>query len=331
MNYSIISKYRSQIMAIAILWIAVLHATMWFPIEPINWIKLIGQGGVDIFLFISSFGLYYAYQKGLSNKEFIFKRIKRILPFFIPIALFRWYYMDYSFVDGLLLVSTMSFWILHDRSMWYISAIIPLYIITPYYLQKIKENEFKATIITVLVTFFLGFFFFNTDYIVFTSRVPIFFLGFLAGKYSYEKKEITKKALLGHLIVMIIGFLILRFSFRFGEGVLWSYGLYWYPFLLICWPLSIFVGLFFEFTDKVKFTFLSDTFGKIGKVTLEFYLLHELMIKIFSNIISVIPPYNQYGIVLNIIILFFTYYISKYYHWLITWLIELLRRNGSNY
>lgn len=326
MNYSIISKYRSQIMAIAILWIAVLHATMWFPIEPINWIKLIGQGGVDIFLFVSSFGLYYAYQKGTSTKDFIIKRIIRILPFFIPIALFRWYYMDYSLTNGLLLVSTLSFWVLGDRSMWYISAIIPLYILTPFYLQKIKGNEFKATIITVIITFFLGFFFFNTDYIVFTSRIPVFFLGFLAGKYSYEKKTITGKALLIHLLVMILGFAILRVAFPYGEALLWGYGLYWYPFLLICWPLSIFIGLFFEFTDKIKFTFLSDTFGKIGKVTLEFYLLHELMIKVFSNIITIASQYNHYGIVLNVLILFITYYISKYYHWFITWIISLFEK-----
>lgn len=328
MNYSIISKYRSQIMAIAILWIAVLHATMWFPIEIINWIKLIGQGGVDIFLFISSFGLYYAFQKGTSNKEFITKRILRIIPYFLPIALFRWYYMDYSFTNGLLLVSTMSFWVLGDRSMWYVSAIIPLYILTPFYLQKIKGHERLATIITVVVTLLCGYFFFNTNVIVFVARIPVFFLGFLAGKYSFEKKEITTKALLVHLVGMVIGFAILRYSFQFGEEVLWGYGLYWYPFLLISWPLCILIGYFFALTDKIKFTFLSTTFDKIGRVTFEFYLLHELIIKIVSNIISVAPQYNHYGIVLNVLILFITYYVAKYYHWFITWFISLFKKKN---
>lgn len=326
MNYSIISKYRSQIMAVAILWIAVLHATMYFPIEIINWIKLIGQGGVDIFLFISSFGLYYAYQKESNALIFIRKRLFRIIPYFLPVALFRCYYLDYNLVNGLLLVTTMSFWVLGDRSMWYVSAIIPLYIITPFYLKKIKGHEELATIIMVVATFFLGFFFFNTDVIVFTARIPVFFLGFLAGKYSYDKKPITKKALFIHLVVMIIGFIILRISFRYGEEILWGYGLYWYPFILISWPLSIFIGLFFQCTDKLNFTFLSTTFGKIGKVTFEFYLLHELIIKIVSNIITVSPQYNQYGIVLNVFILFITYYVAKYYQWFIRWVLSLFNK-----
>lgn len=327
MNYSIISKYRSQIMGVAIIWVAVLHATMWFPIEPINWIKLIGQGGVDIFFFTSSFGLYYAYQKGESTKTFIFKRIMRILPFFIPIALFRWYYLDYSLEQGLYLISTLAFWFTWDRTMWYVSGIIPLYILTPFYLKMIKNKEKFWTIVMVILSFLIGLLFFNnTNQIVFIARIPIYFLGFLAGKYSYEKKEVSKKMIFVHLLVMIIGFAILRISFIQYEAFLWSYGLYWYPFILITWPLCLFLGKFFELMEKIKFTFISSTFSKIGLVTFEFYLIHEIMIQICSNIFTVATQYNAYGIVFNVMVIFITYYVSKYYHWFITWIISLFEK-----
>ena len=112
MNYSIISKYRGHIMGFATLWIALLHASMWFPIEPINWLKLIGQGGVDIFLFLSAFGLYYSYQKDDNKIHFWKKRFMRVIPIFIPLALLRWYYNDYSTTDGLLMLTTLSFWVI---------------------------------------------------------------------------------------------------------------------------------------------------------------------------------------------------------------------------
>lgn len=323
MNYSIISKYRGHIMGVATLWIAILHASMWFPIEPINWIKLIGQGGVDIFLFLSAFGLYYSYQKDDDKLSFWKKRFIRIFPVFIPLALLRWYYNDYSMTNGLLMLTTLLFWVNGNRETWYISAIVPLYLITPFYLQHFKGKELKLTIIAVILTFILSIFFFSGPYIVFFARVPVFFLGFYAGYMAYHQIPITKKHWILQILAFIAGFGLLRWAFVYtNEDILWNYGLYWYPMLLAAWPFCLFIASIFDKLDQWQVPVITSCFKKIGIVTLEFYLLHDMMIKFFTNIMTISPMYAAYGIVLNVIVIFATYYCALYYHNAMNWLMK---------
>ena len=70
---------------------------------------------------------------------------------------------------------------------------------------------------------------------------------------------------------------------------------------------------------------INDLFHKIGTVSLEFYLLHELMIKIVPNIITVNPYYSAYGIILNVVIIFMTYYAAKYYHDTLAYLATVIK------
>lgn len=323
MNYSIISKYRGHIMGVATLWIAILHASMWFPIEPINWIKLIGQGGVDIFLFLSAFGLYYSYQKDDDKLSFWKKRFIRIFPVFIPLALLRWYYNDYSLTNGLLMLTTLLFWVNGNRETWYISAIVPLYLITPFYLKHFKGKELKLTIISVILTFILSIFFFSGPYIVFFARVPVFFLGFYAGYMAYHQMPITKKHWILQALAFIAGFGLLRWAFVYtNEDILWNYGLYWYPMLLTAWPFCLFIASIFDKLDQWQVPVITSCFKKIGIVTLEFYLLHDMMIKFFTNIMTISPMYAAYGIVLNVIVIFATYYCALYYHNAMDWLMK---------
>ena len=324
MNYSIISKYRGHIMGVATLWIAILHASMWFPIEPLNWlIKGIGQGGVDVFLFLSAFGLYYSFQKDDNKISFWKKRFIRIFPIFIPLALLRWYYNDYSTTDGILMLATLLFWVNGQRETWYISAIVPLYFITPFYLKYLKNREAKLTILTILATFLLSTYFFKGPYIVFFSRLPVFFLGFYAGYLAYNKVVISKKDLIVQAAAFLIGFGILRIAFVYtNEIILWDYGLYWYPMLLATWPLCLFLSILFDKLDTLKVPAITSCFKKIGAVTLEFYLLHDLMVKFISNVVTINAAYSAYGIVLNVLIIFVTYYFALYYHNAMAWTMK---------
>ncbi|MCI5773765.1 MAG: alpha/beta fold hydrolase [Erysipelotrichaceae bacterium] len=326
MNYSVISKYRGHIMGVATMWIALLHASMWFPIEPINWIKLTGQGGVDIFLFLSAFGLYYSYQNDNNNISFWKKRFMRIFPIFIPLALLRWYYNDYSFDQGIMMITTSLFWITGDRSTWYISAIVPLYFIAPFYLRNFDKRSKLYTIIAIVVSFIVSIFFFSGPYIVFFARVPVFFLGFYAGKLAYHQKEISKKAWVIQSLLFIVGFGLLRWAFVYtNETILWNYGLYWFPMLFAAWPFCLFLAVIFKKLDELKIPVITSCFKKIGIVTLEFYLLHDLMIKFFTNILTINPLYSAYGIVLNVLVIFATYYLALYVHEAMAWIMKNVR------
>ena len=57
MSFKDIIKYRNIWMGLAILWTIFYHAEIWPAGDFLTWIKTIGYGGVDIFLFASGISL----------------------------------------------------------------------------------------------------------------------------------------------------------------------------------------------------------------------------------------------------------------------------------
>lgn len=77
MNFAIVSKYRTELMGIATLWVLLFHyGKIGIPI--IDSLSTLGYGGVDIFLFLSGIGLSFSIKDGV--KSFYIKRILRIFP-----------------------------------------------------------------------------------------------------------------------------------------------------------------------------------------------------------------------------------------------------------
>ena len=66
---SLLSKHRNALMGIAILWVMLYHLYDYTDALPslVRGIIGIGYGGVDMFLFLSGFGLYYSLSKKNSS------------------------------------------------------------------------------------------------------------------------------------------------------------------------------------------------------------------------------------------------------------------------
>ena len=55
MGYSVLSKYRSELMGAAMLWVMLFHAAdLTFPIPGLDLFRAAGFGGVDIFILLSA-------------------------------------------------------------------------------------------------------------------------------------------------------------------------------------------------------------------------------------------------------------------------------------
>lgn len=80
-----ISKYRTQLMGFAMLWIMIYHIGI--DVTFLNPITRSGYLGVDIFIFLSAYGLYHGFKKYSSIKIFYKKRILRILPTYYLVLL----------------------------------------------------------------------------------------------------------------------------------------------------------------------------------------------------------------------------------------------------
>ena len=74
-------------MGIAMIWIVAYHSGIDLYNPILIYVKEIGYGGVDIFLFAAGLGNYYSYLKDYSPLDFLKRRIVRLAPVYFPFIL----------------------------------------------------------------------------------------------------------------------------------------------------------------------------------------------------------------------------------------------------
>lgn len=134
--------YRTEVMGIAMLMVLLYHfKTSWF--YP-------GFLGVDIFLFLSGFGLCRSYEQN-SLSTFYKRRMTRILPLYIfmGIGVSLIYYVSYSkplsLWDVFCNISSLNYWGLGGEvPEWYLSFLLILYLTFPIaYIVSKKCSHFS--------------------------------------------------------------------------------------------------------------------------------------------------------------------------------------------
>lgn len=198
---SSISKFRTEIMGFAALWILFYHE--WRSVfgsgilgEAERFVAKMGYYGVDMFLFLSGMGLTYAVGK-YTVAQFYRRRYTRILvPYVIALAVIgvvRGWDLPF-FIQAL---TGWRFWLVDMyTALWYTHAIMALYLVFPLYYWLVKKSGrpvvFTAVAILLwyaasnLLSGILRF-----DLYGFTNRIPIFLTGVLAGEMANRKKSIT--------------------------------------------------------------------------------------------------------------------------------------------
>lgn len=293
LNYKLISTYRTQLMGLAILWVMLYHSTMDVSSVPIlGTLQDYGYGGVDIFLLLSGLGLYYACRGNVSTVTFYQRRLQRILPTYLPVVLLfcllYWGIGEMSFTDVLLNLTTLSFWLgMDSRFDWYVSALLVLYLLTPLFMRYFKERNKVITVAAAsLIGLLLSVVLSGTSLsylLIFTIRIPIFFIGVLVGYLIEQKRDISRLNVIMYMGVLVSGVLLLAISQQYLQDYVWSYGLWWYPFILITLPLCLLAAGILHWMAERKWTrypFLSFC----GTHSLEIYLIHERILKILTDL-----------------------------------------------
>lgn len=218
-----------------------------------------------------------------------------MLPTYLPVVIvYCTLYYILGFIDFKTLViniTTLSFW-LHTsyRFDWYIPALIALYLVSPIILQifsKKETNKSKYYIISIciLISIFLSIIIMNSKIsylLIFTSRIPIFCIGILIGYWSYTNKNINTTNLLLDILMFIIGFISLIICIKYFGNYLWSYGLWWWPFIIITPPLCIIICILLDFIFNrgiTKFKFIKFC----GNHSLELYLFHQRILNLLAD------------------------------------------------
>jgi len=328
--YYYLSKYKSELMGLAILWVVWYHSSVqlnFFPIGIINsffsLIKGVGYGGVDIFLLVSGMGIYNSLEKH-DVSQYIKNRLRRITPvwwsYLIISVLLGYFFFEIHFskLEILGFATFTGFWLnMSNQGNWYVYAIILFYLVSPVFYSLIKnsKNKLFATIFLIAAALLISVSFVGNFKLIVFSRIPIYLIGMFVS--SSLKNVPIKKYQWGIILLsFFVGSFVLFFFYKNLSDYLWPYGLWWYPFILVAPTLSLLVSKTLDLLHSVLYPILY-LLSILGKSSLEILLVSDYLFANFSKTgITVISE----GIT-SVFVVLISIIIGVFYHFCIDYIL----------
>lgn len=307
-SIEILSKYRTELMAIGIILVIICHSTVYFPKsyrQIYSILRQFCQIGVDIFMFLSGIGIYYSLSMSSNKIKFYKKRLLRILiPYIVVLLLWgiaQYFHNTTGGIIGFIYsYSLITFFLRGDMSEWYIAALIPLYTLAPclvLYINR-RKNNIKVLILIIFIISLLfilcGYLLEGTKYKkaflivneLMVIRIPLYIVGMYFGKLLNEKKVINIDMKKNYLILCVGLILFFMNTIIFpGQKLYFSQ---WYLtriiFSIICIPMLLLIGHRIDFIKKDKR--INHYLTYIGTITLELYLVHVKIRSYLDSFIS---------------------------------------------
>jgi len=267
-------KGRTTVMGIATLLIIWFHSALLVnPDSFMGRFKHIGDIGVDMFLFASGAGVYFALKKHGRFWPYLRSRLFRVLPAYLMVAIPWFAYQDIMLGGSRKLflkdITMISFWLDGRMTFWYISAILLLYIVTPAYMKLCRRfrNLDKISICVLYgIVLLVPEAFLNHlvgPAMIFLPRIPIYLAGLSFGKAMEQGRVFRLKAI--WLFVIIA-----------SSSIPLAAAMGWLPWKLsyvvkyvAFGPLAVILSMACSKIPENRFT------GYFGHRSLEIYLLLE--------------------------------------------------------
>lgn len=264
---------RDPLKGLAILWIVFFHARLNLT-GCLSTFQQLGYAGVDIFFFLSGFGLYHSLSKSTDIKSYIFRRAWRILPAYLPLCLL-WLILTLPRL-GLSTVPTIQtilgnllmvgYWGNTPQMLnWYMSALIATLILAPFLYACIANGKALATL---AFSCLIGVCFLFDERLIMVSRLPVFVLGMCIAM-PREKKTDPRINAAVYSVSFIAGAGLLALCMTRYPQALLDYGMYWYPFALMTPPICAGLGWLFH-----RFSKVFAPLGFIGRASFEIFLFN---------------------------------------------------------
>lgn len=282
--------YREEIKGFAILWVVFSHAQL--GLKGILYdVQRIGYGGVDLFFFLSGFGLYHSLRKNSSLPDYFSRRAKRLLPSYWPFCIVWLAVMipltGSGFKDAVHMalgnLLMFGYWTGAPYNInWYVSAMAASLLLAPLFAWVLREGRgmWLRTALLLAGVIAAGLLFVGNAKYMAASRLPVMILGMIFARgWDEGEKERWLFAVL--VLAAMTGFLLLFFCLKRFPDKLISYGLYWHPFVLITPGLCAALGWL---TSKAP-AFLKCFMKLLGEASFEIFLFNvwiELLGKKFA-------------------------------------------------
>lgn len=283
-----ISKYRSELMGIAIVFVALFHVPLSSD-ELLFGLYRCGNIGVDIFLFLSGIGLWFSWTKNPSVRSFYKRRLLRIYPTWLIIAV-MYFPLQIDYQTAVLkdyvrlLVDVLfywSYWRNHDLTFWFIPTIILFYLWAPWYMKLIQKYPvYRWSPVLMIVGCVIlhwvqpfGSRFMELE--ITWSRIPIFFIGINIGETIRLKQNVEPE---GRWLVLLALLMSSGISIYF-ETVVESFPNFVERMVYIPFSISL-VLLLIDILNRIPEWSLKYL-ASLGGISLEVYMLHFYFVMIY--------------------------------------------------
>ena len=276
-EFSDISRYRGELMGLAMLFVMLFHVAMPKSYAMYGLVRC-GNVGVDMFLLLSGIGLWYAWSKRPRLIDFYWRRYIRIYPAWLLMACLFYIpnFMEtqgsgYSPNMGHLIANiafNWSFWRIDDLTFWFIPAIMMLYTFAPAYMWFIERHaEYRwmpilFMLLAVMVQYYPPVHHSVGHLEIFFSRIPIFLIGINMGQSIREGRRYEGSSL---------GFVLLLFALSAYTCITLEDGLRGrFPLFM---ERMVYIPLCCQMLRRLPHQ-VDMVFAFVGGVSLEIYLIH---------------------------------------------------------
>lgn len=273
-----VSDYRDELKGLAMLWIVWFHSGL---LLPGIWddLRVLGYGGVDIFLFLMGMGFSYSLRKNQDLRAYLSRRMKKLLPAYLPIVIV-WMavmYPQYGLsapqavrgIAGNLFM--VGYWLqLPGVYNWFANTVFTFVLIAPVVYAVLTGGKGRGLAVLLVIAFGVGAANIGMEQMMPVSRLPIFVLGMAFGLWQGGARGKRYSALLA--LSFLVGLLAVEYCLHRQTRLLIEYGMYWYPFVLITPPLCMGLAFLLQKAEKCKRAFAPLRW--LGQSSFEIYLIN---------------------------------------------------------
>ena len=284
MKYSLLSKYRSELMGVAMIAVMLFHAAdLELGLVVLDHLRSLGFGGVDIFILLSGVGLAMSLSRREQEYgEFLSRRAWRVLPSYYAVML---PYTLFLYLAGRAYLSTflwnsalLNYWVGCEGGFnWYVSGIMLLYLVTPPVFRFLRSRRRRVPILLAVtaVSFAVTQVLMRDtwwNHLDVFFRLPLYAAGLVIGLWIVEDRRFT--AVDGAVLAAMLALGIV-YGLNFMSMGDYAQGAY--IFTLITIPVCL--GLAW-LMDRLPLSPLYAALRFIGENSLEIYLLN---VSLFSE------------------------------------------------
>ena len=319
MSWKSLSKFRTELMGLACLWVMLHHTAFDWPLvlEPLERFSKYGNLGVDIFLLLSGVGLDYAWSGQPKLSDFYVRRFVRLLVPYLLFALPYWVWRDLYLHQGsfLLDLTQLSLPLRGVITTWYVPAMAAMYLLYPLIARFLFSGDrwTRAVLLCGLVMvpcLTLAYervpVYRNCE--IALTRFAVFIVGCALGRSVRDGEQIPS-----HYPALALLWIMLNDSFRRHV----SPGDVWIRFSYIPLCLSAVLVALWVLERLENRTGLRRLLRFFGERSLELYLTHVLIRNVFYHYIP-IRQFDPWGVGTYAIILLLSLTLSALTHPVIT-------------